>query len=962
KWDAKSLRHMLTDPTARANAIRELSDSVYRYGLAGVTLDFEEVPSDLTESIVSFAKALKAEIGPKGRLVTQAVSFNDTEHQLARYASINDKLFLMLYDEHFGGRGDPGPVASQQWFVRTARRMLRTIPPDKAILTVGAYGYDWNDGDSVANAQAVTFQEMMSAVRNTREEGRPAGIYFDSLALNPYARWTDADSTDHLSWYLDAVAAWNQFQATRQLGAAGQAIWRLGSEDPAIWNVIGKAGIDASPYGLDSIPAGYDPEFLPRENGGEILKMIAKPTPGRREITYDSTTRLVVNERVTELATPYVMRRFGRAENKVALTFDDGPDGRWTSDILDTLRSRQAHATFFLIGQNVEAHIPLVRRMYSEGHEIGNHTFTHPNLGFTGDRATRLQIDATERLLEAVIDRRSAFFRPPYFGDAEPTTEDELVPVGIASDRGYLTIGLHIDSEDWQSPGVQTIIDTTLKQLDRGNIVLLHDGGGERSQTVAALGPLIDSIRARGDTLVTVSELVGISRDSAMAKLPPRSMVARYGDLIGFGLLGVGEWFLYWVFLVAIVLGFARLVFMTVLGIAHRIKRHQDPDAPITYAPSVSVIVPAYNEAKVICKTVASLVAQEYPGPLEVVVVDDGSQDGTYDVARQAYGDHPKVSVYHKANGGKASALNYGLAMAKGEIVICLDADTLFAPDTVHELVEPLSDPQVGAVAGNAKVGNRINILTRWQAIEYVTSQNLDRRAFSLLNCITVVPGAVGAWRKDLVEEVGGFSEATLAEDQDLTLSIRERGHSIAYADEALGYTEAPDTVAALAKQRFRWSFGTLQCIWKHRRVFFRKKYGSLGWIALPNNLIFQIIYPAISPVADFLFLWSLFTVWLARSQHGATWTMTSLEQVLTYYAVFLLIDWLATMVAFLLEPDEDKSLTWLVLLQRFAYRQIMYWVVLRSVIAALKGRGVGWNKLERKATVELELAMRESA
>ncbi|HXY32017.1 MAG TPA: glycosyl hydrolase family 18 protein, partial [Gemmatimonadaceae bacterium] len=257
KWDAKSLRHMLTNPTARANAIRELSDSVYRYGLAGVTLDFEEVPSDLTESIVSFAKALKAEIGPKGRLVTQAVSFNDTEHQLARYASINDKLFLMLYDEHFGGRGDPGPVASQQWFVRTARRMLRTIPPDKAILTVGAYGYDWNDGDSVANAQAVTFQEMMSAVRNTREEGRPAGIYFDSLALNPYARWTDADSTDHLSWYLDAVAAYNQFQATRQLGAAGQAIWRLGSEDPAIWNVIGKEGIDASPYGLDSIPAGY---------------------------------------------------------------------------------------------------------------------------------------------------------------------------------------------------------------------------------------------------------------------------------------------------------------------------------------------------------------------------------------------------------------------------------------------------------------------------------------------------------------------------------------------------------------------------------------------------------------------------------------------------------------------------------------------------------------------------------
>ena len=365
-------------------------------------------------------------------------------------------------------------------------------------------------------------------------------------------------------------------------------------------------------------------------------------------------------------------------------------------------------------------------------------------------------------------------------------------------------------------------------------------------------------------------------------------------------------------------------------------------------------MVPAYNEAVVINQTIASLLSQDYEGEMEIVVVDDGSSDATYAVARGRYGDEAKVAIYTKMNGGKASALNYGIARARGEIVVGLDADTLFRPDTLRKLVAPLADPDVGAVAGNAKVGNRVNIITRWQAIEYVVSQNIDRRAFSLLNCITVVPGAVGAWRKSLVLEVGGFSEDTLAEDQDLTLAIRRNGKSIAYADDAIAYTEAPDNFSGLAKQRFRWSFGTLQCMWKHRDALFHPRYGTLGMIAMPNVWLFQLLFTALSPLADLLFLWSLVSVWLVKQQHGATYAVTDLEQVLTFYAVFLAIDWVTAVIAFLAEPGEDKSLTWLVLLQRFAYRQIMYWVVLRSFMAAIRGHIVGWGKLERKASVEV--------
>jgi cellulose synthase/poly-beta-1,6-N-acetylglucosamine synthase-like glycosyltransferase len=190
---------------------------------------------------------------------------------------------------------------------------------------------------------------------------------------------------------------------------------------------------------------------------------------------------------------------------------------------------------------------------------------------------------------------------------------------------------------------------------------------------------------------------------------------------------------------------------------------------------------------------------------------------------------------------------------------------------------------------------------------------------------------------------------------------MRRAGYSVAYADGAVAYTEAPDTFRGLAKQRFRWSFGTLQCTWKHKDAFFRTKYGSLGWVALPNVFLFQLLLPAISPLADLLFIYSIMDVWLNAISHRVddqlTYALSDLEKVFTYYAVFLVVDWLAAMIAFLMEPEEDKQLTWLIFLQRFAYRQVMYWVVVRSFIAALSGRVVGWGKLDRKATVELPSA-----
>ena len=329
-------------------------------------------------------------------------------------------------------------------------------------------------------------------------------------------------------------------------------------------------------------------------------------------------------------------------------------------------------------------------------------------------------------------------------------------------------------------------------------------------------------------------------------------------------------------------------------------------------------------------------------------MVDDGSPDDTYEVVQRDFGGDQRVAVYRKPNGGKATALNYGIERCKHDIVICLDADTHFTRKTVARLIAPMRDPKISAVAGNAKVGNRTNLVTRFQAVEYVTSQNLERRAFAMLNCITVVPGAVGAWRKRDVIAAGGFSDETLAEDQDLTLSLGRAGKRVVYAEDAIAYTEAPTTMKMLARQRFRWSFGTLQCAWKHRDMTLRARYGALGVVALPNLWIFQIFYAAVSPLADLLFVWSLFSVLLVKVQHGEEYALVNLESILTLYALFLLVDWLAALIAYLMEPREDKTLTWVIFLQRFTYRQVMYWVVLRSLLAALRGHVVGWGKLER--------------
>jgi cellulose synthase/poly-beta-1,6-N-acetylglucosamine synthase-like glycosyltransferase len=344
-----------------------------------------------------------------------------------------------------------------------------------------------------------------------------------------------------------------------------------------------------------------------------------------------------------------------------------------------------------------------------------------------------------------------------------------------------------------------------------------------------------------------------------------------------------------------------------------------------------------------------------YPN-LHVIVIDDGSSDRTYEVAREAYTAEitaGKVAVLTKPNGGKAAALNFAVERLTEDFYVGIDADTVIAPDAIARLMPHFEDPLVGAVAGNAKVGNRVNLWTRWQALEYITSQNFERRALNLFNVVTVVPGAIGAWRTAPVKTAGGYPLNTVAEDADLTMSLLEQGLKVVYEDRALAFTEAPIDAKGLMRQRFRWSFGTLQAVWKHRAAFTKNQ--AMGLFALPNIVVFQMLLPLVSPFIDLMFLIGVGQYFADRYYHPEAASTASFEKLLAYFLSFMVIDFVTSAIAFSLEPrhQANKGDGWLLFhiwLQRFAYRQVFSVVLFKTVKRAIDGRPFNWDKIARTA------------
>ncbi len=963
QWNADILVRSISSEEQRQKLISSLLDTIDKNKFGGITIDIEEVPASSQTNLFEFMQELRAAFQPRGLILAQAVPFDNPDWNYKAYAGVTDYLMLMAYDQHWS-TGEAGPVAGQDWFESILKKRMAELSPAQTIVCFGNYGYNWANDRS--EAETVSFQESLLAAQESLDS--PTEIKFDPGSRNPFFTYTEDDGKEHSVWFLDAVTAYNQIRSATAYKPAGFALWRLGSEDPSLWKVFG-SGVQTAPADeLRTIKYGYSVDF---RGTGEILQVIAQPQDGTRDITLGQDGR--IDEQVyRQIPSSYVIQRTGDKVGKIVLTFDDGPDPVWTPQVLDILKHEDVKAAFFIVGQNGQANPDIVKRIVAEGHEIGNHSFTHPNLGEVPRQVTDLELNATQRLIESLTGHSTRLFRAPYFGDAEPRTPDEVDPTVQAQNLGYISVGLHLDPDDWKlknddgSPHTaDQMVDEILKQVavitteERGNIVLMHDSGGDRSATVEALTKLIPELRKRGYEFTTIADLANMTPDEAMPPVPQDHSFYATADAYVFYGVSIAGWLMRWLFLIGIILGLGRMAVIGILAYAQYVRSHRREQVHYGehFQPFVSVIVPAFNEAKVIVRTIDSLLASDYPN-FEIIVVDDGSTDGTFELSEEKFASNPRVSVFKRENGGKAEALNFGWRKATGDIIIALDADTMFTPDTIAALAHRFADQQIGAVAGNAKVGNRINIVTKWQALEYVTSQNFDRRAFASLNCIMVVPGSVGAWRRSVLEETGGFSSDTLAEDQDLTIQVRKLCYKIGYEDVAIGLTEAPDSLRNLAKQRFRWSYGTLQCMWKHKNALLNPRYGTLGFVAMPNVWIFQVFFPLISPLMDLMFIWTLVFAFIATLEHQQEYahTPTNLNQVIFYYALFLAVDWFGAFAAFLMEKREEKKLLGWLLIQRFGYRQVMYWVMVKSVWTAIRGAVVGWGKLERKATVEVQV------
>ncbi|OFI38192.1 bi-functional transferase/deacetylase [Arthrobacter sp. SW1] len=492
------------------------------------------------------------------------------------------------------------------------------------------------------------------------------------------------------------------------------------------------------------------------------------------------------------------------ADRTLALTFDDGPDPVWTPRILDVLRKHHVRATFFVLGSAAIEHPDLMRRIVQEGHEVGAHTLTHTELAGAPGWRRQLELQGAQQAITGTTGRVVSLLRPPYSSHNRAITDAGWQAMEAAADAGYLTVFSTLDSKDWQEPGVGEIEKRLSRPGNDGQVVLLHDGGGNREQTVAALDASLARLADGGYRVTTVGDAVGIA---------------------------------------------------------------------------------SMREA----------------------------------------------SAAEQAGGTRA---------ASHELVVMVDGDTVFEPDTVRALVQPLADPMVGAVSGNTKVANRGGILGAWQHIEYVVGFNLDRRLFDVAECMPTVPGAIGAFRRDALLQLGGISDDTLAEDTDLTMSLCRAGWRVVYQDDARAWTEAPASLGALWRQRYRWCYGTLQAMWKHRgAVVQRGAAGKLGRRGLGYLLVLQVLLPLFAPVVDVFAVYGL--IFLDPVRIAALWL------------AFLLVQFLMAAYAFRLDREPLRPL-WTLPLQQFVYRQLMYLVVIQSVVTALTGVRLRWHRMERYGSLRV--------
>ncbi|WP_141431128.1 polysaccharide deacetylase family protein [Bacillus sp. 03113] len=918
-WNEKVIHDLLQSPEAQSTLINNLLDQIKKFNYDGINIDFENISSSDRDLYTAFMKELYLKFHQENLFVTIDVPPANPAYNYEELEKHSDRMILMMYDENFN---NPGSISSSAWF----KENLSLISNEKLVVSLGNYGYDWDWGSSQAG-EVISFENIMRLADKAKLK-----IQWDDGSKNPYIRYNEGNKP-HEIWFLDSITFYNQLKEATQNGAKGIALWRLGTEDPSVWSILSGQKTE----NIQTISSG---DRIISTGQGNIFRSKQEKKDGKRSIVFDHSG-FISSETYDEIPKMYELNRLNKSPNKeIALTFDDGPDPKYTRKILEILNQHHIKATFFIIGKNALKHQDIIKQMVQDGHEIGNHTYSHPNTDKMSYEKVKFELNVNERIIQGLTGRSTLLYRSPY-GDANvqyyPSNFERMKDL---TRLGYITVNYDVDSKDWTEHESKPIVDRVINQTEDGNIILLHDGGGDRSATVQALPQIIENLQSKGYRFVPISELMGKNKNDVMPSVTETEKTILQSVEIALFQLSSFEKIISILLLSFISFFLLRFMILVFLAIKHKIQSRLDHQEN-TFNPFVSVIIPAYNEEKVILNTIKSVLKSNYSN-FEIIIVDDGSTDLTSKVVSESFPEDEQILLLKKRNEGKAKAINFGIQHAKGNILIAIDADTIVSSKAISLLVHHFTDQKVAAVSGNIKVGNLCNLLTYWQHIEYVTGFNLEKRAFASLNCVTVVPGAIGAWRKKIVQDLGYFTADTLAEDTDMTLRILRQGYKVKIEERANAFTEAPESTKNLLKQRFRWTFGTLQCVWKHKKAFFEGKNKSLGFIAIPNMFLFQFVFPLFAPFLDILFLLGLV------SGH--------IHQSFLYYIAYFMTDFLICLIAFRVEKLSLKPII-LIFLQRIVYRYLLLFVVWTSIIAAIRGNRVGWSKLKRSGKMDIPKA-----
>lgn len=924
EWSSDAVHRMISNTRQRTRLIEQLHQDIMANGYIGINFDFENIKEDDKEHWSAFIKEVSAKFHRSGLLVTQDVAVFDKAFDYPVLAEYEDYFFYMLYDEHNLATMSSA-VASSEWIYRMLATM--DLPPEQTIVCIGNYGYDWSRSTEQAG-QVLSYDEAMSLAAS---HGIP--IKWDVVSCNPFFQY-EKDGIGHEVWFLDSATFYNTARMAAAKGTAGIALWRVGSEDPAVWQAMRDLKQGSPAQGVETIPIPEQPVIEP----GNIVKEAIAGKFGKRVLK--TTGREFIYDVEYLPPVPFQLKMIQNQDEKIVLAFEGGPDPKMTSAILDMLKVHKIRAAFFLTGKNTLQYPGLVKRIYKEGHELG--ILSSANGKFTdGPDKWKLERVLTQYLIETITGHRTHFYQLPDTVGDHVNNEAVWTLLQALQAEGYIMVDNTFNPARVMDEMNKAIILPAEEDLKYRKVLTLPGIYEEHHDYMGAFAGIMNELQRLGYQYVSLSDMLQVSRGEVM---PPQIAHMRLIQTFGGSLV-----FLYAfassIFQIAgpaaILLGILRLFIFLLLALKHK-KSQKQLTFDDTYRPSVSVLIAAYNEEVVIGNTLVHLLNSSYTD-FEILVVDDGSTDDTYEFIRNTFGDEPRIKLFQQTNQGKIAALNYALEKASGEIVITVDADTLVTKDSMKYLVRHFQDSKVAAVAGNIKVTNRNRIVALFQHIEFVYSFNLERRAYSAIHANIVVPGCNGAWRKSYLMEAGKFSTDTIAEDTDVPIAFLENGYKVIYEEKALAFTEAPDTVRDLHRQRVRWYFGILQVLWKNKKLLVKARNKWVQFVTLTNSWLYGVLYQLIVPAIDIMILWQL----LSGTSH----------RIVFLYCLLIILDLGATVFAFRLERESLRPLVWVIPMKIF-YRYFMFLMIVLSLINAFKGKPLNWNKLKRLGAINVQTSI----